>query len=223
MVFSFAAFRPTMTCFRKALVTIPKLSPTHTRAKIIKICLPHHTTTTTTVVATTVKTTTVPEIEDVAVAEVPEDVVVPVECYDPLFILQCSPDLVTEGYREQTTIKGVSEDVCPFMIVESHEEGNLRLLEIIAHTDDNDDDGVDDDVDVDNSDNNKLQLNKWYNVGHILGVIDDGDDDDEDDDNDNNNNDNNEWLWQAYSYSEEKEIMEYSTDGTYTIIKTKKE
>jgi hypothetical protein len=202
MVF-FCAFRPTMICLRKAIVTIPKLSPTHTRAKIIKFCLP------------VVNVTTTTPVEEEEEEEEEEGGGVAVECYDPLFVLECSPDLVTEGYREQTiTCDGGKEDICPLMIVESHEEGILRLLEIEISHDDNDDDNSNNK----NNNNSKLKLNEWYDVGHILGVIDDGDDDDDDDD-----ENNDEWLWQAYSHSEEKEIMKYSTDGTYTIIKTKKE
>jgi hypothetical protein len=37
---SAAVFRPTLWCGRKALVTIPKLSPTHTKAKILQYSFP---------------------------------------------------------------------------------------------------------------------------------------------------------------------------------------
>lgn len=87
-----AAFRSTMTCLRKARVTIPQLSPTHTRAKIVQWC------------GTVDKNW--------------------VESYNPLFILQCSPDLITEGYRQ-------SPDHEPLMIVETHDEGQLTLDETI--------------------------------------------------------------------------------------------
>jgi hypothetical protein len=83
------------------------------------------------------------------------------ECYDPLFVLECSPDLVTKGYR-------VHDKHCPSMIVESHEEGTFKLAD-------------------------SVKLDEWYDVGHVIGEIDDGDDDDDDHHGD-------EWLWQAYSY-----------------------
>jgi hypothetical protein len=72
-----------------------------------------------------------------------------VESYDPVFILQCSSDLVTEGYR-------VHQDHEPLMIVEAHDEGKLSLkagIELdkwydvgteIGEIDDGDDD-IDDD------------------------------------------------------------------------------
>lgn len=40
--------------------------------------------------------------------------------YDPLFVLQCSPDLVTEAYRESINHE-------PMMIVEVHDEGDFQL------------------------------------------------------------------------------------------------
>jgi hypothetical protein len=127
--------RPSLACLRKAQVTIPKLSPTHTRARIIKWCTP---------------------IQDHTSAK-------NLECYDPLFVLECSPDMVSEGYRQHP-------DHCPTMLIESQEEGTFRL-------------------------NSDVQLNTWYDVGTVLGEIDDGDDDDDADD-------NGEWLWQAYSHEE---------------------
>jgi hypothetical protein len=45
-----------------------------------------------------------------------------VESYDPTFVLQCSPDLVTDAYRE-------SVDHEPMMIVEVHDEGVLKLMD----------------------------------------------------------------------------------------------
>ncbi len=68
---------------------MPQLSPTHTRAKIIRWC------------------------KDTSPGTL-------VQSYDPLFILQCTPDLVTEGYRQYP-------DHEPLMIVEAHEEGNITL------------------------------------------------------------------------------------------------
>jgi hypothetical protein len=49
-----------------------------------------------------------------------------VECYDPLFVLECSPDLVTPGYR-------VHENHQPLMIVEAHDVGILRIREDIEN------------------------------------------------------------------------------------------
>lgn len=68
-----------------------------------------------------------------------------VECYDPLFILECSADLVTPAYRTH-------EDHTPLMIVETHEEGILKITE--------------------------SRDNVWLNVGEQIGEIDDGDDND---------------------------------------------
>lgn len=91
------SFQRTMVCLRKAHIRIPMLSPTHTRAKIVRWCL-----------------------------ETPNGSALPqpteVESYDPLFVLQCSPDLVTEGYRQHETHE-------PKMIVEVHDEGRLTIHE----------------------------------------------------------------------------------------------
>mmetsp|Transcript_40525 Transcript_40525/g.41099 ORF Transcript_40525/g.41099 Transcript_40525/m.41099 type:complete len:194 (-) Transcript_40525:178-759(-) len=164
-------FRPTMACLRKATVTIPKLSPTHTRAKIMKFCIPVG-------LGSDEKKGGGPP-EGVGSVEVVSGILPrAIECYDPLFVLECSPDVVTKGYREQTED---GHDIHPVMIIESHEEGNFHL--------------ADDDHDHDVK-NSKLKLNEWYDVGHIIGVIDD---DDDDDDVENNN----EWLWQAYSHSDD--------------------
>jgi len=159
-----------MACLRKATVTIPKLSPTHTSAKIIKFCIP----------------VCIDKLSDRGSGgsgseegkEKGSVSGIPIECYDPLFVLECSPDVVTKGYREQTSD---GNDIHPLMIIESHEEGIFHLA------DDNDNDNV----------KNKLKLNEWYDVGHVIGVIDDDDDDVVGD------VDNNEWLWQAYSHSDD--------------------
>lgn len=84
----------TLACLRRAQVCIPQLSPSHTRAKIVKWCF------------------------DVSK---PNDNIY-VSSYDPIFVLQCTPDLVTEAYRE-------SIDHEPMMIVEVHDEGILKLKE----------------------------------------------------------------------------------------------
>ncbi len=113
-----------MACLRKARVTIPRLSPTHTQAKILRFC--------------------------------PSETLspVPLECTDALFVLECSPDIVTQAFREKHP-DGM--DVCPRMIVESHDEGDF----------------VPDPT---------LRLGEWYNVGETVGTIDDGDDDGDDGD-----------------------------------------
>ncbi|GAX29227.1 hypothetical protein FisN_28Lu082 [Fistulifera solaris] len=75
-----------------------------------------------------------------------------VECYDPIFILECSPDVVTPGYR-------TTEDHKPLMIVETHEEGILKKIEsrcdvwrnvrqVIGEIDDGDDNDVDADTEI---------------------------------------------------------------------------
>lgn len=86
------AFSRTVTCWRRAVVTIPKLSPTHTKARIYKWYAQSGSS---------------------------------MECYDPIFVLECSPDLVSNGYR-------LYDDHKPLMIVESHEEGDLQVNEDIV-------------------------------------------------------------------------------------------
>ncbi|KAL3940959.1 MAG: hypothetical protein SGARI_000775 [Bacillariaceae sp.] len=127
----------------RARVTIPQLSPTHSKAKIMRFCV---------------------DDNNVLKSSSHESGGPYLECYDPLFVLECSPDLVTEGYRKH-------KDHCPHMIVESHEVGTFRLQP-------------------------DIKLNTWYNVGHVLGDIDDGDDDDD------GENNEDEWLWQAYNHDE---------------------
>lgn len=138
----------TLACFRKVHVTIPKLSPTHTRAKILQWC------------------------QDVSVSSNSQN---NLESYDPLLILQCSPDMITEGYRESPNHE-------PIMIVETHDEGILTVKE-------------------------GIETNQWYNVGTIIGTIDDGDDanDSGDKKNPKDTNYDGEWLWQAYAHTIEKE------------------
>lgn len=88
-------FHRTFACMRKASITIPRLSPTHTRAKIVRWCIEG----------------------DLNGREV--------ESYDPLFVVVCSPDVVSEGYREHV-------DHEPLMIVEAHDEGVLKMKENIS-------------------------------------------------------------------------------------------
>lgn len=108
----------TWACWKKALLTIPQLSPTHTKARILQWYIQEPLNGT------------------------------HLEAYDPLFLLECSPDLVTIGYR-------LSDTHHPKMIVEVHEEGKLQVHQ---------------DILTNGSDS-------WYPVGYPLGVIDDGEDD----------------------------------------------
>ena len=140
----------TWNCLRKVHVTIPQLSPTHTRAKIVQWC----------------QDVTRPNVH--------------LESYDPLLILQCSPDMISEGYRESPTHE-------PIMIVEAHDEGILTLQDgieldqwykvgtIIGTIDDGDD--------YDNQDKDETKQDH-------TGAKFDG-----------------EWLWQAYAHTM-KETLE---------------
>mmetsp|Transcript_8426 Transcript_8426/g.20828 ORF Transcript_8426/g.20828 Transcript_8426/m.20828 type:complete len:189 (-) Transcript_8426:228-794(-) len=166
-------FRPTMTCLRKARVTIPKLSPTHTRAKILKFCPPG-------LLSPNPSTNSKSSgLDSDRLSSVY------LECTDALFVLECSPDLITEGFREQTDD---GTDVNPVMIVESHDEGDFVLVECSSSSSSSNT----------TSDETQIRLGEWYDVGHTIGTIDDGDDDDDDDDTE-------EWLWQAYSYQEQED------------------
>ena len=175
MVSSFC-FRPTVACLRKALVTIPRLSPTLTQAKIVRFCPPG-----------------ILDNKGAAAAvagaeSAPAPAPVYVDITDTLFILECSPDVVAEESREQTE---EGNDVNPLMIVESHDEGDFRL-----RGSGNDDDKGKIIIEL----NANIKLNEWYDVGHVIGEIDDGDDDDGLPD--------EEWLWQAYPWKEGEEGRE---------------
>ena len=113
-------FRGTAACLRRARVTIPRLSPTHTEAKILKWCHPS---------------------ADVAAAAEG----VQVREYDPIMLLECSADLVTEAHRDSTGRNTV-------MIVEAMEEGVLKV-----------------------PDDGSVELDTWYPVGLEIGEVDDGD------------------------------------------------
>jgi hypothetical protein len=102
------------------------------------------------------------------------------ECTDALFVLECSPDLVTEGFRE---VAPDGTEVLPKMIVETHDEGEFSLSP-------------------------EIRLETWYSVGETIGIIDDEDEDFDDDDGDDNKEIEDEWLWQAYSYQEGEEGRE---------------
>ena len=111
-------FHRTLACFKRSRITIPQLSPTHTRARIVQWCLE------------------------------PPFTGQELESYDPLFVLECTPDLLSPGYR-------VHENHKPLMIVEAHDEGILEMKDdikmnewmdvgdFIGWIDDGDDDNVD--------------------------------------------------------------------------------
>lgn len=61
--------------------------------------------------------------------------------------------MVTEESREQAPD---GSDVCPWMIVESHDEGEFEVAP-------------------------GIRLGEWYDAGETIGTIDDGDDDDDTD------------------------------------------
>eukprot|EP00536_Pseudo-nitzschia_multiseries_P019277 jgi/Psemu1/59797/gm1.59797_g len=110
----------------------------------------------------------------------------PISIYLECTTLVCSgvqSDLITEGFRKQADD---GTDVNPLMIVESHDEGDFCFLE--RNTDSST-------TTTTTTSRMPIRLNEWYDVGHTIGTIDDGDDDDDDD--------TEEWLWQAYSYQEE--------------------
>lgn len=163
-----------MACLRKARVTIPKLSPTHTRARILQFCPagllpPDHTKSSSSSVY--------------------------VECTDPFFVLECTSDLVAEGFRAYTED---GKEANPLVIVESHDEGDFGFLH-------------------DSSDGKgnqpAIRLNEWYDAGHTIGMIDDGDDDDDD---------TEDWLWQAYSYKLDDEDRKLNLDNLPPHIATGK-
>ena len=170
------AFHRTLVCFRrKVKITIPQLSPTHTKAKIYKWCIP------------------LGSKEEHGVGQrqpsqqqqkQPQLDVVKVECYDPLFILQCSSDVITEGYRKYDTHE-------PLFIVEAHDEGVVRLHR---------------DIEL------GAWYNVGDEIGEI--VDDEGEEEDNNSDGDHPHDDGDtnteQWLWQAYSYEEEGEGVEES-------------
>lgn len=179
-----AAFRPTLCCGRKALVTIPKLSPTHTKAKILQYAFP--TTRSPTAFAAFTRA---------------------VECYDPLFVLECTPDVVAEGYREHD---GTGQEVHPIMIVESHEVGTFRFNSSNWHSQQQHPTNSNTNATTPNAtavNVDDLQLNTWYDVGTVIGSIDDDDNNDDD-----AADEEEEWLWQAYSHSLEKN-NEHENEG----------
>jgi hypothetical protein len=161
---------------RKVQVTIPQLSPTHTKARIVKFCIPLHQEPHPQESSNTDKNLKKEVVELVSSSSSSSTSSTYLECYDPLFIVQCSPDLVTPGYR-------LYDDHCPFMIVEAHDEGFFKMV-----------------------DKNKVVIGEWYNVGHVVGVIDDQDEDDDDGSiNGDGSSIMSEWLWQAYAHTEDEE------------------
>jgi len=111
-----------LSLLKRVFVTIPKLSPTHTRCKI--------------------KQWTVPTNTDVT-------------CYDPVIILKCTPDVISNGYRKYETHE-------PLMIVEAHDEGKLIIYEDFANAAGT---GAEEDSSA------------WLDVGQVIGEIHDDDDD----------------------------------------------
>ena len=88
----------TLACLQKKVkIVIPQLSPTLTKARIYKWCNPISLSSNTTTTGTT-----------------------KIECYDPIFVLECSEDLITPGYRDPNIRY-------PLMIVEAHDEGTVQI------------------------------------------------------------------------------------------------
>ena len=114
-------------------------------------------------------------------------------------VLQCSPDLLTEGYREHI-------DHEPQMVIESHEEGRFFLNGIIMNNDKDNNNYPKTSQTAPAITTPKIELDKWYPVGTTIGYIieddSDGDVDNEEgkDNTSNTDSENDEWLWQAYSY-----------------------
>ena len=123
-------FRSTIACLRKAKVTIPRLSPTHTKARIVRFC---------------------------PLGLLDGGTKQYLECTDALFVLECSPDVVTEAFRDETDD---GKDACPLMIVESHDEGDFVLEEKATEA---------------------IKMGEWFEVGETIGTIDDGENDDDND------------------------------------------
>jgi len=137
--------RQTLPRLRKVQITIPQLSPTHSKAKIYKWG-------------------GVSSSDDVANAPPMQ-----VECYSVLCVVECSPDLLSEENREP--------DQVPYMILESQEDGSVIIHDHVLKNKD-----------------------RWYNVGEVIGEIDDGDQTD-------NSDEKAEWTWQAYKYSNDKDLI----------------
>lgn len=116
--------RRTLHQLKRAKIVIPQLSPTLSKARIYKW------------------------LKD------PSSIVAKtsyIECYEPLFVLQCSPDLLSSGYQKHQNHK-------PLMLIEAHDEGMLQISEEVLQS---------------------SASGKWFPVGHFLGTIDDDDDDDD--------------------------------------------
>lgn len=113
----------TLVNLKRARIVIPQLSPTLTKARVSKWFKD-------------------PKLRDQSI-----------ECYEPLFVLECSPDLVSSGYR-------VHENHHPLMLIEAHDEGILNIHHDLLF------------------EHNEEDADQWYPVGHVLGEIDDEDDED---------------------------------------------
>lgn len=116
----------TLLQLKRARIVIPQLTPTLTKARIYKW------------------------LKDPARTSSPTTI----QCYEPLFVLQCSPDLLSEAYRKHKTHE-------PLMLIEAHDEGDLHISPEVLESSKNGD---------------------WFPVGHLLGSIHDDDDEDDDDD-----------------------------------------
>ena len=165
------AFHRTLECCRKVRITIPKLSPTHTKVRIVQWCI---------AVDQQLSLTAEMEIKNggkETKEQQPKGGVGKgkawVESYDPIFVVEASPDMITQGYR-------ISDDHKPLMIVEAHDEGVVHIHdEFLSKT----------------ASDDKSHQPQWYDVGTEIGYIDD-----EDDDEDEIENAMDDWLWQAYSH-----------------------
>jgi len=147
-------------------ITIPRLYPTHTTSRIVQILVPPNNNTTT--AASGITDTTANDNDTVVAA------------YDPVMILECSPDLIADPADR------ISPNHKPLMLIETCDEGHvvwdrerLRLL-----SEENGNGSRDDDNGGDG---------EWLNVGTVVGVVDDGDDVDGD------------WLWEAYLHNDSEE------------------
>eukprot|EP00980_Cylindrotheca_fusiformis_P026636 scaffold16721_cov84-Cylindrotheca_fusiformis.AAC.1 len=109
----------TLVNLKRARVVIPQLSPTFTKARVYKWLKD-------------------PKLENQSI-----------ESCEPLFVLECSPDLLSTGYRKD-------ENDRPLMLIEAQEDGVLNIHEDVLQ-----------------------DKEKWYPVGHVLGEINDDEDDDD--------------------------------------------
>ncbi len=81
-------------------VTIPKLSPSHSKARIVQVLKPY-------------------EQMSTPLATSSKDIYV--ECYDTIMVLECSPDLIADPADREY------DDQKLMMIIETCEDGDLHL------------------------------------------------------------------------------------------------